>query len=232
MQAFGSKNGTPDYTTLRQRVEHYRGEPVRGDPVIGCSVLCEPFFFPRAQWIPAPAEWARNIVKGKTFDTSDRAGQDLWLEVRDRLGQVETAVAQEAEAQRYGKQFLTRARLGQGAFRILVTDAYSRKCAVTEERTLPVLEAAHIRPYADNGPHRVANGLLLRADLHKLFDEGYVSVSEDYRLRVSPRIKKEFENGREYYKFDNEPLKILPSEPLDRPSREFLQWHNDVIYLR
>jgi putative restriction endonuclease len=37
-------------------------------------------------------------------------------------------------------------RLGQGAFRLLVTDAYQRRCAVTGERTLPVLDAAHIRP--------------------------------------------------------------------------------------
>ena len=51
-----------------------------------------------------------------------------------------------------------------------MTDAYERRCAVTGEKTLPVLEAAHIRPYALLGPHRVNNGLLLRSDLHKLFD--------------------------------------------------------------
>jgi len=43
------------------------------------------------------------------------------------------------------------------------------------------------------------NGLLLRSDLHKLFDRGYVTVSPDLRFVVSRRIREEFENGRDYY---------------------------------
>ena len=82
---------------------------------------------------------------------------------------------------------------------MLVTDAYNRRCAVTGERTLPVLQAAHIKPYAESGPNRVSNGLLLRSDLHILFDRGYVTINRDYRLEVSPRIREEFENGRQYY---------------------------------
>lgn len=46
---------------------------------------------------------------------------------------------------------LIRHRLGQGAFRVLVTDAYQRRCAISGEKTLPVLEAAHIRPYSQHG---------------------------------------------------------------------------------
>src|SRR5215211_3132406 len=76
---------------------------------------------------------------------------------------------------RYGSEFLTRTRLGQGAFRVLVTEAYTRRCAVTGERTLPALEAAHIQPFSKLGPHLTTNGLLLRSDLHKLFDLGYLS---------------------------------------------------------
>jgi putative restriction endonuclease len=53
---------------------------------------------------------------------------------------------------------------------------------VTGERTLPVLEAAHIRPYADGGRHEVANGILLPSDLRTLFDQGYVTITPDYRL--------------------------------------------------
>lgn len=64
---------------------------------------------------------------------------------------------------------IVRPRLGQGAFRIVVTDTYERRCAVTGERTLPVLEAAHIKSYADGGAHDITNGLLLRSDLHTLF---------------------------------------------------------------
>jgi hypothetical protein len=56
-------------------------------------------------------------------------------------------------------------RLDQEAFRILVTDNYHRMCAVTRERTLPALEAAHIRPFAEGGEHEASNGVLLRRDV-------------------------------------------------------------------
>jgi hypothetical protein len=68
------------------------------------------------------------------------------------------------------------ARQGQQAFRAALVKAYNGQCAMTGTDVLPALEAAHITPYA--GPHtnRVENGLLLRADLHTLFDVGLVSV--------------------------------------------------------
>lgn len=228
-EAFGTKNGVRDYPSLRARIEHFRGA-VRTDPEIGCNLLCQPFFFEDANWIPAPASWPANTVRGKTYDTAERVGQDLWLEVAARLGMTQRTVAAESEAERYGAPFLTRVRLGQGAFRVLVTDAYQRNCAISGERTLPVLEAAHIRPYADEGPHQVSNGLLLRADLHKLFDDGYVTITEDRHVLVSPRIREEFENGREYYRFDGMPLIALPSDPSSQPSRDFLRWHNTEVF--
>ncbi len=70
-----------------------------------------------------------------------------------------------------------------------MTDAYGRACAVTGEHSLPVLEAAHIRPQSSVGTHEVSNRLLLRADLHKLFDRGYVTVNAEYRFRVSPQLR-------------------------------------------
>ena len=122
---------------------------------------------------------------------------------------------------------MARGRLGQGAFRVLVTDAYLRRCAVTGEKTLPVLEAAHIKPYALEGPHSVKNGILLRSDLHKLFDLGYVTVTPALRLEVSPRLKAEWENGREYYAYHGRELTCRPADVSNFPSREFLQWHNE-----
>jgi putative restriction endonuclease len=99
------------------------------------------------------------------------------------------------------------------------------------ERTLPVLEAAHIKPYADTGPHLVSNGLLLRSDLHILFDDGYVTVTEDLRVEVSKRIKEEFENGRDYYTHAGQRLAVVPDAPDERPSAEFLRWHNEHVFL-
>lgn len=121
-------------------------------------------------------------------------------------------VAEPAPApSRYGAPPTIHPRLGQGAFRILVTDTYDRRCAVTGERTLPVLEASHIMPYASGGPHDVTNGLLLRSDLHTLFDLGYVTITPAYRLEVSRRIREEFENGR-------------------HPDPALLDWHNTNVF--
>jgi putative restriction endonuclease len=198
-EAFGEKNGVADYPALKRRVERYRKVQIRGDPEIGCNVLNAPFFFSEGRWIPVADDWAPNIVRGKTYDTADNPGLRLWNQVEERLGEASVEEAALGNAARYGAEYLTRARLGQGAFRVLVTEAYHRRCAVTGERTLPVLEAAHIRPYANDGPHLISNGILLREDLHTLFDDGYITITQDLRIEVSKRIREEFENGHEYY---------------------------------
>ncbi len=124
-----------------------------------------------------------------------------------------------------GIRYPVRPRLRQGAFRVVVTDAYERRCAITRERTLPVLEAAHIKPYSDGGVHDLPNGLLLRSDLHRLFDSGYMSVDPDERrLLVSERIREEFENGRDYYALHGRELAV-PVDPTALPSRDNLLFH-------
>ena len=229
-EAFGEKNGVTDYAALRRRIEQYR-RVTRGDPEIGCNVLNGPFFFAEKEWIPVPDNWAPNIVRGRTFDTEDAVGLRLWNAVHERLRTAQGVAAGAEEPPRFGAEYLTRARLGQGAFRVLVTEAYDRRCAITGERTLPVLEAAHIKPYSDTGPHLISNGLLLRSDLHTLFDDGYVTVTEDLRVEVSKRIKEEFENGREYYQHRGQSLVTFPGRQDERPSAEFLRWHNEHVYL-
>jgi putative restriction endonuclease len=111
-----------------------------------------------------------------------------------------------------------------------VTDAYERRCTITGERTLPVLEAAHIQPYSLGGPHQPENGLLLRSDLHTLFDQGYVTVDADQlKVVVSNRIREEFENGRDYYHLHGRAIR-LPHEGNSLPSREYLTFHNSVFH--
>lgn len=230
-QAFGENNGVVNYASLRRRVEQYR-DIGRGDPTIGCNVLNQPFFWRNEDWIPVPQSWAPNIVRGKTFDTDEADGLRIWERASQLLARRQSNDDRVlADPLRYGTEYLTRGRLGQGAFRVLVTEAYQRRCAVTGERTLPVLEAAHIQPFAEHGPHSVSNGLLLRSDLHTLFDRGYLTVTEDLRVEVSKRIREEFENGREYYEHNGQPLLLVPGGAEERPSPAFLHWHNEHRYL-
>lgn len=228
-EAFGVNNGVADYEALRRRVEQYRVGALVGDPEIGCNVLNRPFFWPRDAWIAMPADRAPNIVQGKGYASSEPAGARLWSAVMER--QQPVAAEQVGESPRFGADYLTHARLGQGAFRVLVTDAYQRRCAITGERTLPVLEAAHIRPYAESGPHLVSNGLLLRSDLHTLFDRGYITVTDELRVQVSRRIREEFANGREYYRHHGQPLMVTPGSPHERPAPDFLRWHSESRFL-
>jgi putative restriction endonuclease len=126
---------------------------------------------------------------------------------------------------RYGTATLVAPRLGQGSFRALVTDAYSYRCAVSRERTLPVLQAAHIRPYAEGGTHELSNGLLLRSDLHTLFDQHYLTIDPDKKtLIVSRRIREQFENGRDYYAMHNRDL-AQPNDERALPSIQSLKYH-------
>jgi putative restriction endonuclease len=79
------------------------------------------------------------------------------------------------------------------------------------------------------GAHRVDNGLLLRSDIHKLFDKGYVTVTPAGEFRVSKRLGEEWHNGRIYYDLDKRQLR----RPIDdgfQPAKEFLEWHADTLF--
>src|SRR5207249_10342020 len=123
---------------------------------------------------------------------------------------------------KYGAPIFVLPRLGQGSFQAAIIDAYARRCAITGERVLPVLEAAHIRPYAEGGEHRVDNGLLLRRDLHALFDRGYPTITPDLHLEVSRRIREDFENGRNYYEMQDREVWGSGRTGM-KPSDEFLR---------
>ncbi len=241
--AFGDKNGTTTEEECRQKILQGRKGQHEDDhdPKIGCVILTEPFFFDRSQWIPAPAYWTQTLVSGKTYDTGNSMeGFRLWEDVKARLAgkddkELAALVDLENKAPelqaRYGDPFLTRTRIGSGGFRVVVMDAYQRQCAISGEKTLPVLEAVHIKPYSEAGPNKVQNGILLRSDLRTLFDKGYLSVDPQLKVLVSPRIKKEFENGREYYAYHGKELKVVPEKPEEKPSPEFLKWHNEKRFL-
>ncbi len=236
-EAFGEANGATSLAEMRARIEKYRKTAAQPheDYTIGCILLEQPFFLPERLWIPAPPDWHPNIVQGKSYDLLAEPGRALWGQVEAALrargaAQEWPAEWRESDQPRFGEMTLVRPRLGQGSFRILVTDAYERRCAVTGERVLPVLEAAHIRPYASGGEHRVDNGLLLRSDLHTLFDRGYMTVTPSLELEVSHRIREDFENGRHYYALHGEGVRA-PVEKAQRPSSDFLRWHNDEVYL-
>lgn len=229
-EAFGFGNGARSAQEMRARIAHYRRAAPndRSDFQIGCRILTQPFFFDEGDWIPIPQNWSPNIVSFKTYNTGDADGLALWEAVGNRLSDPRIPGNPEPPP-RYGEPQLIQPRLGQGAFRVLVTDIYKRRCTVTQERTLPALEAAHIRPYGEGGEHDARNGLLLRRDIHSLFDAGYVTVTPDLCFEVSRRIREEFDNGRHYYALHGQPISV-PDDSLKRPDPVELAWHNEQCF--
>jgi putative restriction endonuclease len=235
-ETFGEKNGVASYVELRNIILAYKkshGRSLESDPDIGCSVLAQPFFFERENWIPIPEDWKSNIVRGKTYNTQSAIGKKLWEDVQNRLTEENKILREfdplsekQESTNRYGSEYLTRARIGQGSFQVLVTNAYHRRCSMTGEKTLPALEAAHIQSYSENGPHKISNGLLLRADIHRLFDKHYITITTDLKIEVSKLIHEKFENGKDYYKLHGKELAILPINSNDLPSRQYIEWHN------
>lgn len=237
-EVFGRGNGATSLGEMIVRVQRYRrASSVAANPEIGCILLAEPFFLPETDWIQCPKEFPPNTVQGKGYDSDDPVGRRLWDAVQDRLSLVQgSSVApggavDQVVAARSGAPSAIFPRLGQGIFRTAVTDEYQRRCSVTGERTLPALEAAHIRPYAAGGANSVNNGLLLRSDLHRLFDRGYVTVdSNDRRFIVSRRIKDDYENGREYYSLHG--VVVRDTQTIgSAPSETNLQYHAENVFL-
>lgn len=232
--SFGRKNGAASLHELRQSIVGLKRREVAWyeDFTIGCFILVEPFFWPREWWIPQPEDFSSAIIRGKRYDLTKGTGARLWEQVLERL-QAARPRQQQGEAELiaggYSDPVLGRRRIGQGTFRVALLDAYQRQCAVTREKAIPALEAAHIRPFAEVQTHYVRNGLLLRSDLHRLFDAGYITVTPELRVEASPRMRDDFNDGENYMRLHGSRIWV-PNKPEYQPDPELLSWHNENVF--
>ncbi|MBM4418402.1 MAG: HNH endonuclease [Chloroflexi bacterium] len=252
-EVFGSANGVFDFVGLQDRLARIRADArIEADPLgqIGCTLIAEASFFPQLEWVPEPSDWRPTTQTGAGYDLTRGEGRRIWEECLDRVrARQPHAIAEHGSATqgvterdagalerflepvaRSGSSILVMPRLGQPIFRVRVLDAYGRACAVTAEHSLPVVEAAHIQPFASGGRHALANGIALRSDIHRLFDRGYVTIDHEYRFAVGSRLKADFLNGRSYYHLHGRPLN-LPAQATARPAPDLLAWHRDRVFL-
>ncbi|MBI5838399.1 MAG: HNH endonuclease [Candidatus Eisenbacteria bacterium] len=236
-RAFEWRNGDPDLMSFVTRIGEYRGQSgeealFSGRP-LRCLVLRNLRLLPKSEWLSwaEPQRWPRNLQGYKPYSLHEEPGRALVRLLRNGHPEELSEGFRLATADQ--RQYVDTpmvVREGQGTFRVRILDAYGRRCAVTGERSEPTLEAAHIQPYLGPASNHVQNGIALRADIHRLFDGGYVTVTPDLRFRVSPRLRQEFENGRDYYKYDGAPLAARPSAATCRPSEDALEWHNRKVF--
>ncbi|WP_428414967.1 HNH endonuclease [Pararhizobium sp.] len=111
-------------------------------------------------------------------------------------------------------------RRGQSRFRSLLFTAYKGRCAISGCDAAEALEAAHISPYSMSGSNASSNGLLLRADLHTLFDLGLIAVSPlNFTVLLHPKL------GESSYSELSGRMIALPENADDRPDVDALSDH-------
>jgi putative restriction endonuclease len=235
---YGRKNGGASLAALCAAIGRNRHELVGRTDVIGCIVLSQPTFFSRFLWLDQPRDWRPNTVVGKSYDMDDGEGARVWAQVTERLGAALPPLALSVLDKEFGgqgKPAVYLPRQGQGTFRRLVLSAYENRCAITGERAIPVVEAAHIVDFSEQQRHAISNGIALRADIHKLFDSGYVSIRPDYKFVVSSSLRDEYKNGRVYYDLEaqlGQQTIRLPAEVQLQPKREHLERHYSEKFKR
>jgi len=220
------KNGAQSLEQLEHVIGQYLGRPATGDDTIGCTILSQPFFFTPNEFVAPPDDWRPAIVSTKYYEFSNPITARLLRDIETRRPYVQPEIAPFGGT---GAPILRIPRHGQGTFRRLVLAAYDNQCAVTGEHTIPVLQASHIKPFAETLEHEVQNGISLRADIHTLFDRGYVTITPGHRFLVSEALRRDFSNGRVYYKHDGEQVH-LPDNIALRPKAAFLEWHGDTVF--
>ncbi len=110
-------------------------------------------------------------------------------------------------------------RRGQPEFRRRLLAAYGGRCAVTGSSAVPVLEAAHIDAYSGDHTQHVRNGMLLRSDVHTLFDLHLITATAGFLVAVAPELR-----GTEYGRYHQQRLR-LPNDPAQHPDADALARH-------
>lgn len=132
------------------------------------------------------------------------------------------------------KEQQTKIRIGQYFFRMSVLMSYGNACCITGLKNKELLVASHIKPWSVSNIKtertNPSNGLCLNAMHDKAFDRGLITIDKNYRIVNSRYIKDAVmdEKTREWFAFYNGKEIILPDKFL--PGKEFIQYHNDVIF--
>ncbi len=127
---------------------------------------------------------------------------------------------------------LVKTRLNQSFFRSSVLSAYNNTCAITNLKINELLVASHIKPWAVDKNNRLNphNGICLNSIHDKAFDKGLITIDKKYRIIISRRLKDYYSNkfiDDVFKKYDGYKISI-PSK--FKPSLDFLEYHNDVIF--
>lgn len=219
-EIYGRNNGVESQQALVSKVQEFaekRSETFTPstNPVLGCIELSNVVAMDDENFID-PADcghsFPKEVVKLKYFDEADGFAARLGIDSKP----VPFEIVEGGGSSH--KSSLRKDRKGQSAFRQQVLRNYNYRCSILGECIVELLEAAHIQPYVDERSNHPQNGLCLRVDLHRLFDEGLISITERYTVKVSAKLASTF-----YATLEGKEIS-LPSDPSAHPSAEALAY--------
>ncbi|MBR6988391.1 MAG: HNH endonuclease [Bacteroidaceae bacterium] len=130
------------------------------------------------------------------------------------------------------RERMVNVRVNQNVFRTMILNNYEWKCAITGIDIPSLLIASHIIPWAERADTRLdpENGICLSPLYDKAFDEGLISLNDNYEVILSDDLKKK--SSEEYFQENFKPIerkKIF--QPFDhKPNKEYLEYHRDMIF--
>jgi putative restriction endonuclease len=224
--AYGLGNGVDSLLGLVRKIESFAEKRSKGyvsteNPIIGCIELSDVVALDDADFITPDQiglSFPNQVVKLKYFSGVDPIAAHVSLSEKS----VARFVLIQGEPSR--KPTLRKDRKHQSAFRQEILANYAHRCCITSERVVELLEAAHIQPYIDERSNHSQNGLCLRVDLHRLFDEGLISVTSRNTVAVSDHLA-----GTSYAGLEGATVS-LPVDVLVKPSPEALGFHRTSVF--
>jgi len=187
---FGFRNGRSSRQEFIESIQSYideNSEKFGGQPIninsyeIGCIVLTNCEFWDDDYFIDPVnlnIDFAFQVVKIKYFNEYDPFIQEQTE--RDDFNLVNEP--------REDLQRITNVREGQSEFKGKILRAYNNTCCITGESIPELLEAAHIQEYRNRSSNNVQNGLLLRVDIHRLYDNRLIFIDRNFVIHISNLI--------------------------------------------
>jgi putative restriction endonuclease len=149
----------------------------------------------------------------------------------EEVSEIETSDLPKEGKERFS---LVKTRVNQSFFRKTILASYDEKCCITGLNISSLLTASHIVPWSKDTENRMnpRNGLCLNALHDRAFDKGWITVTTDLLVMISPKIKK-IDGDKAVFemllKYDGssiqEPKRFMPD-------KKFLEYHNDVVFLK
>jgi putative restriction endonuclease len=223
---YGLGNGVDSHNQLVKKIEQFAQKRSQNyvstsNPTIGCIELSDVvtldndlFFSPDKFGHSFP----RQVVKLKYFTAADNFAPTFDISSSPVLPfALITGKAKYKPSRR-------KDRPGQSIFREEILKNYLYQCCVTGEGVVELLEASHIQPFIDIRSNHSQNGLCLRVDLHRLFDEGLITITEQNTLVVSKKLA-----GTSYADMKGAAVHV-PKDASKYPSQTALQFHRAEVF--